>query len=145
MIREAVPQPERIRERLAGHHILLTGSTGFLAKAFLEKLLRAVDTVGRIYLLVRARSDGTSVQQRVAREVISSRAFDRLRASMGEGFSRLWEEKIQVVQGDLLKERFGMDRASYDALTKKVTVVVNSAATVTFDERIDLAVELNTL
>ncbi|MGB2986737.1 MAG: AMP-binding protein [Phycisphaerae bacterium] len=141
----ATSPPQRIRERLAGHHILVTGSTGFLAKAFVEKLLRAVDTIGGIHLLVRVRSDGTSARHRVMREVLGSRAFDRLRASLGEGFARLCDEKIHVVGGDLTKERLGLDREIYDALTERITLVVNSAATVTFDERIDLAVELNAL
>ena len=44
-----------IRDQLAGKHVLLTGSTGFLAKAFLEKLLRSVDSVAGIYLLVRSK------------------------------------------------------------------------------------------
>jgi long-chain acyl-CoA synthetase len=138
-------QPQRIRERLAGHHILVTGSTGFLAKAFVEKLLRSADTLGGIHLLVRVRSDGTSPRQRVIREVFGSRTFDRLRASLGEGFARLCEEKVHVIGGDLTKERLGMDRRTYEALTRRITLVVNSAATVTFDERIDLAVELNAL
>lgn len=138
-------QQQRIRDRLAGHHILLTGSTGFLAKAVIEKLLRAVDTIGGIHLFVRARLDGRSAGQRVAREVIRSRAFDRLRASLGEGFQKLWNEKIHVVAGDLTKQNLGLDTETYSALTRRITLIVNSAATVTFDERIDLAVELNTL
>ena len=139
------PQRQRIRDRLAGHHILVTGSTGFLAKAFIEKLLRAVDTIGGIHLLVRARSDGTSPRQRVMREVLGSRAYDRLRASLGEGFARLCDEKIHVIGGDLTKSRLGLGREAYEELTRRITLIVNSAATVTFDERIDLAVELNAL
>ncbi len=138
-------QPQRIRDRLAGHHIMVTGSTGFLAKAFVEKLLRAVDTIGGIHLLVRARSDGTSPRQRVMREVLGSRAYDRLRASLGEGFAQLCDEKIHVIGGDLTKDRLGLGREVYEELTKRITLIVNSAATVTFDERIDLAVELNAL
>ncbi len=137
--------PHSIRDRLAGHHILVTGSTGFLAKAFVEKLLRAVDSVGKIHLLIRQRSDGTSARQRVVREVLGSRAYDRLRASLGHGFEELCEEKIDVIAGDLTKENLGFDPADYEALTRKITLIVNSAATVTFDERIDLAVELNTM
>ncbi len=145
LISEASTERQRIRDRLWGQHILITGSTGFLAKAFVEKLLRSVDTIGGIHLLIRIRSDGQTAQQRVTREVLRSRAFDRLRASMGEGFARLCDEKIHVVRGDLTRERLGMDPADYDALTRRITLIVNSAATVTFDERLDLAVELNTL
>ena len=97
-------EPQRIEDRLAGHHLLVTGSTGFLAKAFVEKLLRAVKTIGGIHLLVRTRPDGATAKQRAMREVLSSRAFDRLRASLGDGFTRLCEEKIHVVAGDLTKD-----------------------------------------
>lgn len=142
---ETPSYPKRIRDRLAGHHILLTGSTGFLAKALLEKLLRCVDTIGGVHLLVRPRSDGTSARRRVERDVLRSKAFDRLRASMGSGFDGLCQEKIHVVTGDLTQHNLGLDDDTYQALTDKLTLLINSAATVTFDERIDLAVELNSL
>jgi len=136
---------ERIRERLAGQHILITGSTGFLAKVFIEKLLRSVDTIGGLHLLVRHRPGGASADQRVGRSVLGSHAFDRLRASLGEDFQRLAAERIHVVSGDLTRDRFGLGPQPYEALTNRITLVVNSAATVTFDERLDLAVDLNAL
>ena len=135
----------RLRDRFAGQHLLVTGSTGFLAKAFIEKLLRSVDTIGGIHLLVRPRAGGASPQQRVKRDVLSSNAFDRLRAALGDRFDQLCHDKIHIVGGDLTLERFGLDAATYAELTQRITAVVNSAATVTFDERLDLAVELNTL
>src|SRR3972149_3692583 len=135
----------RVRERLAGQHILVTGSTGFLAKVFVEKLLRSVETIGGIHLLVRPRSDGTSPRRRVMQDVLRSSVFNRLRASLGERFTRLCDEKIHVIGGDLTKEHMGIDVAAYDELTRRITLVVNSAATVTFDERLDHAIELNAL
>ncbi len=138
-------QRRPVRERLSGRHLLITGSTGFLAKAFVEKLLRSVDTVAGIHLLVRPKSGGPNPQKRVKRDVLGSRAFDRLRAALGGEFDRLCEEKIHVVPGDLTRERLGLDKAAYKALTERITMVVNSAATVTFDERLDLAIELNAL
>lgn len=135
----------RIRDRLAGQHILLTGSTGFLAKAFLEKLLRSIDTIGGVYLLVRPRPGGKSAEQRVMRDVLGSRAFDRLRATLGDGFQTRCDEIVHIVAGDLTKQRLGLSPDEYGELSRRITLVVNSAATVTFDERLDLAVELNTL
>ncbi len=140
------PRPlSRIDDRLAGQHILVTGSTGFLAKVFVEKLLRGVPALGGIHLLVRPRSDGTSPRQRVVQDVLRSSLFDRLRAEMGERFTRLCDEKIHVIGGDLTKERMGLDAAAYEELARRITLVVNSAATVTFDERLDHAIELNVL
>ena len=143
MLDQAFTHSQRIRDRLAGEHILITGSTGLLAKVFVEKLLRTVDTIGGIHLLVRPKSDGTPPRQRVWQEVLGSSVFDRLRALVGEGFTRLCEERIHVVAGDLTKDHFGLDREQYRALTQRITLVVNSAATVTFDELIDLAIQLN--
>lgn len=135
----------RLRDRLTGQHILLTGVTGFLAKIFVEKLLRCADTVGGIHLLVRPKADGSTPTQRVWQEVLRSSAFDRLRATHGEKFEALCRDKLHVVGGDLTRERLGLDRGGYAELAQRITLVVNSAATVTFDERLDLAVELNTL
>ena len=118
--------PERLRERLSGQHLLVTGSTGFLARAFVEKLLRSVDTVGGIHLLVRGRAGGASAEERVRRDVLGSSVFDRLRAALGDGFTELCREKIHVVSGDLTRKRFGLDRAEYAKLTQRITVVVNS-------------------
>lgn len=136
---------ERLRDRFAGQHLLITGSTGFLAKAFVEKLLRGVDSVGGLHLVIRPRSGGAPPERRLHREVLASHAFDRIRAALGERFSDLCREKIHVVPGDLSRERFGLDTETYEQLTRRITAVVNSAATVTFDERLDWAVELNAL
>ncbi len=136
-------QFKRISEKLAGQEVLVTGATGFLAKVFVEKLLRAVPEIGKLHLLVRPRADGVPAEQRVRREVFGSSAFDRLRAALGPRFDRQCREKVAVVSGDLTLERFGLDEAEYKRLTQAVTLVVNSAATVTFDERLDAAVALN--
>ncbi|MEK6677043.1 MAG: AMP-binding protein [Planctomycetota bacterium] len=133
----------RIRDRLAGQHLLVTGSTGFLAKAFVEKLLRSVDTIGGVHLLIRPGNDGVSPRKRLERDVIQSHLFHRLRAALGERFTKLWQEKLHVVGGDLTADRFGLPERDYDDLTRKITLVVNSAATVTFDERLDWAIQLN--
>jgi long-chain acyl-CoA synthetase len=137
--------PTRISERLSGCHLLVTGATGFLAKIFVEKLLRSVDSIGGIHLLVRSRSGGLTAETRVKRDVLRSRAFDRLRASLGDGFEQLCHDKVHVVDGDLTQERLGLPPQEYEALRGKIDLIVNSAATVTFDEQLDLAVQLNTL
>jgi long-chain acyl-CoA synthetase len=57
----------------------------------------------------------------------------------------LCEEKVEIVGGDLTRERLGLSADEYESLTRRVTLVVNSAATVTFDERVDWAMDLNAL
>lgn len=143
MIVQTQPLPERIADRLEGQEVLVTGATGFLAKIFVEKLLRAVPRIGKIHLLVRSRSDGTPAEQRVRREILGSSAFDRLRAVLGPGFDAYVAERVNTVTGDLTRDRLGLPEDVYRSLTERVTLVVNSAATVTFDERLDAAVGLN--
>ncbi len=134
----------RLADRLAGRRLLVTGSTGLLAKVFVEKLLRSVPGIGAIYLLVRERADGTSSRERLQREVLGSSVFARLRASLGPRFEALCEEKVHLVGGDLTRERLGLGVDDYEALKGRIDIIVNSAAAVTFDERLDLALALNT-
>uniref|UniRef100_A0A0Q3R6M8 Fatty acyl-CoA reductase n=1 Tax=Setaria italica TaxID=4555 RepID=A0A0Q3R6M8_SETIT len=47
--------------------ILITGSTGFLGKLLVEKILRVQPDVKKLYLLVRV-SDNTAAEQRVLHE-----------------------------------------------------------------------------
>ena len=66
-----------IAESLAGKRIAITGSTGFVGTALVERLLRCVPDCSLV-LLVR---DGkrTSAAERVRKELLKNDAFDRLR------------------------------------------------------------------
>ena len=66
-----------IAEALAGKRIAVTGSTGFLGTALVERLLRAVPDC-ELVLLVRPGRRRT-VEQRAKREIFSNDCFDRLR------------------------------------------------------------------
>lgn len=142
-------EPLSIRKFFAGKRVLLTGATGFLAKAVMEKLLHDLPEVERIYLLIRPKfkKDGTRVdsRQRLEEEVYRNSAFLRLRDKMGERFEDFCAEKVDCVTGDLTRERLGLDEAEFRELAGKIDVIINSAATVVFDERLDLALNLNTL
>ena len=144
-LRRRGPAVPRIADRLAGRHVLVTGATGLLGKVFIEKLLRSVPQIGKITLLVRGRADGLSAEDRVASEILTSSVFERLGALLGPRFPELCREKIGVVSGDLTRDRLGLSKKDYTALTRDVDVIVNSAAAVTFDERLDIALSLNAL
>jgi 1-acyl-sn-glycerol-3-phosphate acyltransferase len=138
-----------IREFFAGKHVFLTGSTGFLAKAIVEKLLFDLPEVGQVNLLIRPRCkpNGQRVDpvQRLRDEVLSNSAFDRLRERHGNGFEEFCASKIRCVPGDLTQEKLGIEEGEYDRLASRLDVIINSAATVVFDERLDLALTLNAL
>ncbi len=127
--------------------ILITGASGFLGQPMLEKILREIPQVRRIYLLLRPKrqTDGSlwDAQERVRREVLSSSVFERLRGEFGDGFEEYFNQKVYGVGGDLTSDRLGIDDEVYATLTEEVDIVINSAAVVTFDERLDFAVNLN--
>src|SRR5471032_955132 len=120
-----------ISEFFAGKGVLLTGSTGFLAKAVVEKMLRDLPEVRQIYLLIRPRvkADGSRVdpRERLREEILRNSAFRRLREQLGDEFEKFCESKITCVGGDLTRERLGMDEAAFEELSKNVQVVINSA------------------
>ncbi|KAL9267008.1 Alcohol-forming fatty acyl-CoA reductase-like protein, partial [Drosera capensis] len=57
-----------ILEFLENKAILVTGGAGFLAKIFVEKILRSQPKVKKLYLLLRA-ADNKSANQRLQNEV----------------------------------------------------------------------------
>ncbi|MFN0152071.1 MAG: AMP-binding protein [bacterium] len=139
-----------IRTFLAGKTLLVTGTTGFLAKAIVEKILFEAPDVGRLYLLIRAKKRGGSgaaamtAQARLEKEVLDSPAMSRLRARAGDGYVAFVREKARAVAGDLSLPDLGLSPDDRARLQSEVDVVINSAATVVFDERIDQALALNT-
>lgn len=134
---------------LRGTTLLITGATGFLAKAVVEKILRCAPDVGRIYLIVRSRrkKDGTtlSANERVVDEIFQSAAFARLREIYGDRFSTFMAEKVHAIEGDLTLDHLGLEPDVYQRLANEVNVVLTCAASVTFDEEIDAALRLNAL
>ncbi|MHB1138145.1 MAG: HAD-IB family phosphatase [Microthrixaceae bacterium] len=131
-----------IVEQLRGRRIFITGSTGFVGTALVERLLRCVPDV-ELVLLVR---DGrrSSAQRRVEREVLRNDCFDRLRDELGEdGFAEL-ATRVHVVSGDVGTDGLGLDAEGLARLAG-CDVVIHSAATVAFDSPLDRAVEVNLL
>ncbi|MCX8156481.1 MAG: AMP-binding protein [Verrucomicrobiae bacterium] len=142
-------EPLSIRRFFTGKKVLLTGATGFLAKAVMEKILHDLPEIGGIYLLIRSRRkpDGTLIpaRERLHDEILRNSAFGRLREKLGEDFEAFCEARIRCVSGDLTLPRLGLSETEFQTLAREIDVIINSAATVVFDERLDLALSLNTL
>ena len=66
-----------IREALAGKRIAITGSTGFLGTALLERLLRSVPDC-ELVLLAPARQAVDGRRSGSDAEILQNDAFDRL-------------------------------------------------------------------
>ncbi len=127
---------------LRGQRIFITGATGFVGKVLVEKLLWSIPDLGRLVLLIRPGS-GRDVDQRFRDEIADSPIMARLRTRHQDAWLSWLESKVEVVPGDLGQDRFGLDDETYGLLSQRVDRVVASAATVTFDERLDRALELN--
>jgi fatty acyl-CoA reductase len=133
-----------VRAFLSERTVLLTGSTGFLAKVFLEKLLWEQPDVRKVFLVIAPRGAQTA-EDRLAKEIIAAPLFDRLRARHGADFEAFAFAKLVPVAGDLGVDGLGLSPEAQSAIEKETDVVVHSAATTTFDERFDVAVNINTL
>lgn len=105
------------------------------------------DVEGIVLLLRSRRLAGgrlSSAAERLQREVLGSSAFRRLRAELGDELDRRTARVVSAVEGDLTMEGLGLQ--GRDAETAHgIDLVVSSAATVVFDERLDLALAINTL
>jgi HAD superfamily hydrolase (TIGR01490 family) len=132
-----------IPEALEGKRIAVTGGTGFLGTALIERLLRAVPGC-ELVLLIRP-GKRSSVEARAKREIFRNDAFDRLRAELGkDGFDAAVAERVQVIAGDVSRDGLGLDDGGRAAL-RSSDIVIHSAATVAFDSPLDGAVEVNLL
>jgi alcohol-forming fatty acyl-CoA reductase len=124
-----------IREALAGKRILLTGVTGFLGTALLERLLTDVPD-SKLVLMVRGRF-GSSPESRV-RELLGRPAFEAFREAGGPGAADLaLAERLEIVEGDVSGEP--------PAMPGDLDLVFHCAASVSFDPPIDQAFQTNVL
>jgi fatty acyl-CoA reductase len=130
-----------IREALAGRRIAITGATGFLGTALVERLLRTVPDC-TVVLLVRPGRRGPA--DRIRREILRNDCFDRLRAELGERFDEHIASRVVALAGDVATEGLGLD-AEGRALLATCSIVIHSAAAVSFDSPLDGAVEVNLL
>ncbi|XP_014476194.1 PREDICTED: putative fatty acyl-CoA reductase CG5065 isoform X2 [Dinoponera quadriceps] len=117
--------------------ILVTGATGFLGKALLEKLLRSCPRLATIYLLIRSKK-GQFAEER-CKELLKNPVFDRIRLNFPGVL-----DKIVPVSGDVGMPELGLHAEDKDMLIQRVNIVFHVAATVRFDEPLKVAVNMNT-
>jgi alcohol-forming fatty acyl-CoA reductase len=130
-----------LREALGGRRIAITGSTGFLGTALVERFVRCVPGCD-VVLLVRPGRRGAA--DRVRREIFKNNCFDRLRRELGDDFDRELHRRVLVIPGDVSADGLGLDSEG-ERLLASCQTVIHSAATVSFDSPLDAAVDINLL
>ncbi|KAJ0088353.1 hypothetical protein Patl1_32894 [Pistacia atlantica] len=128
---------------LKGKGFFVTGATGFLAKVFIEKILRTVPDVGKIFVLIKARNEAAAME-RLKSEIIDSELFKCLQQTYGKSYQAFMLSKLVPVVGNVCDSNLGLDGDLADMIAKEVDIFVNSAANTTFDERYDVAIDINT-
>lgn len=119
--------------RLEGAHVLLTGATGFVGQAILERLLSSYPTT-RVSLLVRAR--GSSGATARLDHLLGKPVFGPWRERVGDdGVTAAVAERVSLVEGDI--------GHGQPALPDDLDVVIHCASTVSFDPPIDEAFRTN--
>uniref|UniRef100_A0A0P6D5V9 Fatty acyl-CoA reductase n=1 Tax=Daphnia magna TaxID=35525 RepID=A0A0P6D5V9_9CRUS len=123
-----------IADFFADRSVFITGSTGFVGKVLVEKLLRACPKIKRLYLLMRTSSSKDIATRR--RELINNQVFAWL-----DQPSAL--DKIVAIAGDMTLPGLGISASDMQLLVDEVSIVFNSAASVRFDHELKDALETN--
>uniref|UniRef100_A0A2H8TLX3 Fatty acyl-CoA reductase n=1 Tax=Melanaphis sacchari TaxID=742174 RepID=A0A2H8TLX3_9HEMI len=115
--------------------VLITGGTGFLGKILTEKLLRSCP-VKNIVVLVRSKK-GLDASQRVA-NIYKQTLFDRLRHEKPN-----FIKSIKIIEGNLEETSMGLSLNDLEWIIENVNFVFHCAATIKFNEHLELATKIN--
>jgi glycerone phosphate O-acyltransferase/fatty acyl-CoA reductase len=125
-----------------GKNILITGCTGFVGKVLLEKILYSLPQVNKVYIFIR-RKKGSSVFERFQKEILDSPCFDRVKR-LYPNFDSFIVPKLRPVSGDMLKPSLDLSPEDFSEVSQNVNIIINSAASVDFNQRLDQALQINT-
>ncbi|XP_023543550.1 fatty acyl-CoA reductase 2 [Cucurbita pepo subsp. pepo] len=128
---------------LRGKVFFITGSTGFLAKVLIEKMLRTTPDVGKIYVLIKAK-DEEAAAERLKKDIINAELFKCLRQIHGKYYKSFMMSKLIPVVGNVCEPDVGLHVDFSHLISHEVDVIINSAANTTFDERSIFAIDINT-
>ncbi len=134
-----------VKEQFAGKRILITGTTGFLGKVVIEKIIRDIPYVEKLILLVRGNDKYPTARERFDHEIALSTIFDRLKDESPACFRQFCKEKIECVTGELTQKNFGLNSEDFTGLAGRIDLVLHVAASVDFREQLQKALKINTL
>uniref|UniRef100_A0A1B6GGU4 Fatty acyl-CoA reductase n=1 Tax=Cuerna arida TaxID=1464854 RepID=A0A1B6GGU4_9HEMI len=124
---------------LANQKVLVTGVTGFVGLALVEKLLRTVPDISTIYVLIRAKR-GKSMEDRL-NEIKENAIFETLINK--EKASAL--SKLVALEGNIDADQIGLSEQDLQTVISNVNYVFHCAATLDFEASLKTTVEINLL
>ncbi|GAB0087090.1 Fatty acyl-CoA reductase [Sergentomyia squamirostris] len=125
-----------ISEFFRNREIFITGGTGFLGKALIEKIRYSCPDVKKIYLLLRSKRR-VSVSDRLD-QLKTCQIFNRIRQK-----DENLLEKLVPLEGNSMSLKLGLSDHDLKRL-ENVSVIIDSAASVRFDDPLHKAILLNT-
>ncbi|KAL9881339.1 fatty acyl-CoA reductase wat-like [Glossina fuscipes fuscipes] len=115
--------------------IFITGGSGFIGKALIEKLLRSFPNFKKMFILLRSKKDKTADER--LQELLDNSIFQRARDEQPESF-----KKIHAIAGDC--RELGLSISSEDLKRiENVTIIFHSAANVRFDNPLKESIFVN--
>ncbi|XP_063898661.1 putative fatty acyl-CoA reductase CG8306 [Helicoverpa armigera] len=129
----------QVRAFYAGKNFFITGGTGFVGLCLIEKILRCMPDVGKIYLLMRPKK-GKEISERLE-EFPKNPVFEKLLESHSTDIFK----KLIPVSGDVGEANLGLSPADRQMLIDNINVVIHSAATLDFQESLRPTVNINLL
>lgn len=128
---------------LAGKGILITGTTGFLAKVMLSMLVERFSPE-RIFVLIRPQKS-KSARERFFDEVLGSEMMEPLKQRLGAALRPYVDARVEVLGGDISQPGLGLDAETTARVQPQIDVIINSAGLVNFNPPLDDALEVNTI
>lgn len=119
--------------------VFITGATGFVGVAIVEKILRSCPDVDKIYLLIRSKK-GKSIEERL-QDITKNSVFLHL---LEERSTDVFQ-KLVAVEGDVGEENLALSAKDRQLLIDNVNVVIHSAATLDFQASLKPTVLINLL
>ncbi|XP_066990946.2 putative fatty acyl-CoA reductase CG8306 [Anabrus simplex] len=107
-------------------NVFLTGGTGFVGMALIEKLLRCTE-VSHIYMLIRAKKDKSPTQR--LQDLAKDPLYEKLTEERGADIF----SKVVGVSGNVEDEGLGLSPEDRQMLKDNVHIVIHSAATLDFE------------
>nr|XP_022901635.1 putative fatty acyl-CoA reductase CG5065 [Onthophagus taurus] len=118
-------------------NIFITGSTGFMGKVLIEKLLRCCPNTGTIYILIRSKK-GKSPEERL-QDFFNQPIFENIDLDQSN-----LKKKFKVIPGDVLEDNLNLTENDFNDLKNNVNIVFHMAANVRFDQDLKTALQMNT-